>query len=74
MSARTKERRERIIALAKLEGFVSVAALSQLFSVSEVTIRGDLDMLESQGSVTRTHGGAFCSERPRCERCICPNR
>lgn len=65
MSARTKERRERIISLAKLEGFVSVVALSQLFSVSEVTIRGDLDMLESQGLVTRTHGGAFCSDQRR---------
>ena len=53
MSARTKERRERIMVLAKQEGFVSVVALSQLFSVSEVTIRGDLDMLESQNVVTR---------------------
>ena len=65
MSARTKERRERIVTLAKQEGFVSVTALSQLFNVSEVTIRSDLDVLESQGRLIRTHGGAFCNEQRR---------
>ena len=65
MSARTKERRERIVTLAKQEGFVSVTALSQLFGVSEVTIRSDLDVLEAQAQLTRTHGGAFCNENRR---------
>lgn len=65
MSARTKERRERIVSLAKQGGFVSVTALSQLFNVSEVTIRSDLDVLESQGQLIRTHGGAFCNEQRR---------
>ena len=46
MSARTKERRERIVTLAKQDGFVSVVELAQLFQVSEVTIRSDLDVLE----------------------------
>lgn len=65
MSVRTKERRERIVALAKQDGFVSVVELARLFQVSEVTIRSDLDVLESQELLTRTHGGAFCSEQRR---------
>ena len=51
--------------LAKQDGFVSVIELAQLFQVSEVTIRSDLDVLESQELLTRTHGGAFCSEQRR---------
>lgn len=65
MSARTKERRERIVALAKQDGFVSVVALAELFRVSEVTIRSDLDVLESQDLLARTHGGAYCSDQRR---------
>ena len=65
MSARTKERRERIVTLAKQDSFVSVVELAQLFQVSEVTIRSDLDVLESQELLTRTHGGAFCSDQRR---------
>ena len=37
---------------------VSVAELSQQCSVTEETIRRDLDKLELEGVVTRTHGGA----------------
>jgi len=36
-----------------------VAALSELLSVSEVTIRRDLEKLEKEGFLTRTHGGAI---------------
>lgn len=38
---------------------VSVAELSQQCSVTEETIRRDLDKLESEGVVTRIHGGAI---------------
>lgn len=65
MGAKTKERRAKIIDVAKQDGFVSVIALAQLFGVSEVTIRSDLDVLESQGLVMRTHGGALCREQMR---------
>lgn len=65
MGARTKERRERIVALAKQDGFVSVVALADMFRVSEVTIRSDLDVLESQEVLMRTHGGAYCNEKRR---------
>jgi DeoR/GlpR family transcriptional regulator of sugar metabolism len=45
----------------------SVAELSQVLGVSEVTVRKDLDVLESQGSLTRVHGGAMVSGRGRLE-------
>lgn len=37
---------------------VSTAKLSELLDVSEVTIRRDLEKLESEGFLERTHGGA----------------
>ena len=41
---------------------VSVVKLSSLFGVSEVTIRKDLEVLESEGFIERIHGGAILSE------------
>lgn len=38
---------------------VSVAELSRQYSVTEETIRRDLDKLEAEGVVTRIHGGAI---------------
>lgn len=38
---------------------VSVAELSKMCSVTEETIRRDLDKLEKEGVVTRVHGGAI---------------
>lgn len=38
---------------------VEVSKLSQLLNVSEVTIRRDLDVLESEKLIERTHGGAI---------------
>lgn len=40
-------------------GVVSVAELSQLLAVSEMTIRRDLALLESQSILRRVHGGAI---------------
>ena len=52
------ERREKILDQISQDGRVSVTELSQLFSVSEVTIRGDLQTLAGQNLIVRTHGGA----------------
>ncbi len=52
------ERRDRIVALLEENGRASVSELSQRFDVSEVTIRGDLDILARQGLLVRTRGGA----------------
>ncbi|HKW69343.1 MAG TPA: DeoR/GlpR family DNA-binding transcription regulator [Candidatus Dormibacteraeota bacterium] len=46
---------------------VSVSELSQQLSVSEVTIRKDLAVLEQEGGVLRTHGGAIAVGRSRAE-------
>jgi DeoR family transcriptional regulator, fructose operon transcriptional repressor len=43
--------------LAKVE-FASLDELSELVDASVSTVRRDLDMLESKGSLKRTHGGA----------------
>ena len=42
----------------KKDNKVSVAKLSELLNVTEVTIRRDLEKLESEGFLQRTHGGA----------------
>ncbi len=53
-----KSRKEEILKLLLKEGKISVKNLSQIFSVSEVSIRKDLSDLESEGQLKRTHGGA----------------
>ena len=40
-------------------GQVTVAALAEHFAVSPDTIRRDLDQLDSEGVIIRTHGGAM---------------
>ena len=53
-----EERRKEILGRVRVDGRVSVGELSQLFGVSEATVRSDLQVLTSQGLVVRTHGGA----------------
>ncbi|GHO49620.1 DeoR/GlpR family DNA-binding transcription regulator [Ktedonospora formicarum] len=53
------ERRQQIMRVLEREQRATVAELSRLFSVSEVTIRKDLTWLETQGLALRTHGGAI---------------
>ena len=47
-----------ISALLHERGFLSVNALAEAFAVDTSTIRRDLERLQAQGSVRRTHGGA----------------
>ena len=54
----THERRQQIACLLGEQQRVTVFALSNLFSVSEVTIRKDLAWLEERKLLVRTHGGA----------------
>jgi DeoR/GlpR family transcriptional regulator of sugar metabolism len=60
-------RREQILAYLSARDRTSVGELSQELGVSEVTVRKDLDVLESQGVLTRVHGGAVVSGRGRLE-------
>lgn len=43
---------------------VDVSTLSSMLSVTEVTIRRDLEKLEEEGFITKTHGGAILNEMP----------
>jgi len=53
------ERLEEILARLKEAGFVGVAELSDALGVSAVTVRSDLDRLQREGRLIRTHGGAI---------------
>lgn len=55
----TVDRRDRMIQILNEEGSVKVDELSEIFDVSTVTIRNDLDFLEKKGIVYRTYGGAL---------------
>ncbi len=54
----TEERRERIRVITDERSFISVRDLCSLLGVSDMTVRRDLDALEREGSLRRTHGGA----------------
>ena len=54
-----EERRRRICTLVREQGRVTVGSLATRFGTSQVTIRGDLSVLESAGALVRTHGGAL---------------
>ena len=53
-----EERRAAIMAMLDRSASVQVAELARTFGVSAVTIRTDLDALEADGKLRRTHGGA----------------
>jgi DeoR/GlpR family transcriptional regulator of sugar metabolism len=53
------ERYLRIYEIIRLQGTVQVSSLSDLLGVSRLTIRRDLEHLENEGILERTHGGAI---------------
>jgi DeoR family transcriptional regulator of aga operon len=63
-----EERRREIVAGLKRDGRCLVAELARRLEVSEVTIRQDLDILEKEGVLQRTHGGAILSAKIGLER------
>ena len=69
-----EKRHEQIMQMMLQKQTVTVAELSERFSVSPVTIRSDLNQLAEKGKVVRTHGGArLGDERTRQEYSIkCP--
>ncbi len=52
------ERRKRIVELLKRQSSVLVSDICEECGVSAVTVRADLDYLEGEGLLKRTHGGA----------------
>ena len=53
-----EERRRRILDRVNSQERVTVSDLVEAFGISAVTIRGDLDALDDQGGLVRSHGGA----------------
>lgn len=56
---RAEDRRQEIMQQLEETGSIKVTELSALFGVSEETIRRDLERLEEDGYLRRTHGGAI---------------
>ena len=56
------ERRNQILEKLQIEKRVVVSELSQLYKVSEETIRRDLDKLEKEGLAIKSYGGAVINE------------
>jgi DeoR/GlpR family transcriptional regulator of sugar metabolism len=63
-----RERQQHIARSVEEHGRVRVTDLAERFAVSEVTIRKDLRVLETEGRVVRAHGGALAPGRSRPER------
>lgn len=57
-----KARLDAVRAKLFAQGRVSVSELSQEFSVTEETIRRDLEKLENEGFLKRTYGGAIITQ------------
>ena len=57
----TSHRKQAILAALKQDGQVVAKALSEVFGVSEDTIRRDLRELAAEGLLQRVHGGALPS-------------
>ena len=59
-----EQRRLKILELIQEEGSARVKDLARIFSVTEPTVRQDLDKLESEGLISKEHGGAFLKSVP----------
>jgi len=57
-----KQRRQKIFELIREDGHAKVLKLSNIFKVTEVTIRQDLEKLEEEGLIVREHGGAHLKD------------
>jgi DeoR/GlpR family transcriptional regulator of sugar metabolism len=64
------ERRAVIVNMTMEKGVVSISEITQLFGVSEVTARHDLDVLAQQGIVIRQRGGAIAQVHTSLARAI----
>ena len=52
------QRQEKIIEIARSEGFVGIDKLALLFDITPQTIRRDIGLLCDKGILRRYHGGA----------------
>ncbi|MEH7416642.1 DeoR/GlpR family DNA-binding transcription regulator [Neobacillus drentensis] len=56
------QRRNKILEMLTEKGTVTVNDLTSLLNISAATIRSDLNQMEKQGLLIRTHGGAMMKE------------
>jgi len=56
------ERRSKIMSLLQNKRRLTVKELAKRIGVSEATLRSDLNQMEEEGLLTRTHGGAVLNE------------
>jgi DeoR/GlpR family transcriptional regulator of sugar metabolism len=54
-----QQRREKLRALIRTDGFLPVADICRRLGVSEATARRDLSVVSASGQITRTRGGAL---------------
>jgi len=65
MSATFAQRKAIVLDILMEESSVGVADLSKRLNVTPVTARADLDALEKEGLLVRTHGGAVLGHHPK---------
>lgn len=64
-SAGLNDRQRQIMELVERDGEIRLAGLKEHFGVTEMTLRRDLEKLESIGMVKRTFGGAISTHQMR---------
>ena len=64
MGLLAQQRHEHILDQLRTTGRITVADVAQRFAVTEVTIRRDLALLERNGLLKKTYGGAVLAELP----------
>lgn len=57
------QRRLRIQEYLRIHKIARIADLCEILGISEATVRRDLEWLENEGFLERTHGGAILSQR-----------
>ena len=65
MTVNVSERREMILEVLAEDSSVSVTNLAKRLGVTVVTARADLAVLEEEGYLVRTHGGAMPAYHPK---------
>ncbi|TVY00329.1 DeoR/GlpR family DNA-binding transcription regulator [Paenibacillus cremeus] len=68
------ERWQKIVQLVNERGSIRVTELSDICQVTEETIRRDLDKLEGEGKLMRSHGGAISLKTEQVQETPYPER
>lgn len=63
MSADLNDRQKQIVSLLQRAGEIKLTELKERFSVTDMTLRRDLEKLEQNGTLKRTYGGAILSSK-----------